>query len=208
MYSWLPLFKVTIFTWLKVLSNLHIHCTSIILLVERTPVLDWQTFWSNHCSWRKVHLKWSDDLPILNSSFFSPSWEIFLFQSDGGIFSCLYPSYWSYNNRNLPWNREIKNIILPIRNETLNNLPPFCLFCLTAETLQAQCSRQDGRAWKSRGCMFDWYLAPFLYMNHLKIHNSYITVYLKICCFNYFRKRCRFRRALDVVLPLHNTNFP
>lgn len=27
--------------------------------------------------------------------------------------------------------------------------------------------------------MFDWYLAPFLYMNHLKIHNSYITVYLK-----------------------------
>lgn len=94
------------------------------------------------------------------------------------------------------------------RNETLKNLPPFCLFCLTAETLQAQCSRQDGRAWKSRGCMFDWYLAPFLYMNHLKIHNSYITVYLKICCFNYFRKRCRFRRALDVVLPLHNTIFP
>ena len=91
---------------------------------------------------------------------------------------------------------------------TLKKLPPFCLFCPTAETLQAQCSRQDGRAWKSRGCMFDWYLAPFLYMNHLKIHNSYITVYLKICFFNYFRKRCRFRRALDVVLPIHNTNFP
>ena len=94
------------------------------------------------------------------------------------------------------------------RNERWKKLPPFCLFCLTAETLQAQCSRQDGRAWKSRGCMFDWYLAPFLSMNHLKIHNNYITVYLKICCFNYFRKRCRFRRALDVVLPHHNTIFP
>lgn len=91
---------------------------------------------------------------------------------------------------------------------TPKNLPPFCLICLTAEILQAQCSRQDGGAWKSCGCMFDWYLAPFLSMNHLIIHNYYMKVYLKICCFNYFRKRCRFRRALDVVLPLHNTIFP
>lgn len=87
-------------------------------------------------------------------------------------------------------------------------LPPFCLFCLTAEILQAQCSRQDGGAWRSCGCMFDWYLAPFLFMDHLKIHNNDMKVYLKISCFTYFRKRCRFRRALDVVLPLHNTNVP
>ena len=129
MYSWLPLFKVTIFTWLKVLSNLHVHCTSIILLVEHTLVLDWRTFWSNHCSWRKVHPKWSDDLPMLNSSFVSPSWEIFLFQSDGGIFSYLYPSYWSYNNRNLPWNREIKNI-LPIETNAEKNCRHFVCFVL------------------------------------------------------------------------------
>ena len=165
MYSWLPLFKVTIFNWLKVLSNLHIHCTSIILLVERTPVLDWRTSWSNHCSWRKVHPKWSDDLPILNSSFVSPSWEIFLFQSDGGIFSCLYPSYWSYNNRNLPWNREIKNI-LP--NETNAEKAAAILFVLSYR-------------WNITGSMFTtrWrgleisWLHVWLVFNPVSVHQSF-----------------------------------